>query len=136
MIANLDWYREHDVALFIGDRASEIDRGRRVVRSEEGREICYDRVVLATGSSAFVPPISGVDKKGVFVYRTIEDLESILEYAKQARSAAVIGGGLLGLEAAKAAVDLGLETHVVEAALAPDAAADRRRRLAIARREN
>ncbi len=115
MIANLDWYREHDVALFIGDRASEIDCGRRVVRSEEGREIRYDRIVLATGSSAFVPPISGVEKKGVFVYRTIEDLEAILEYAKQARSAAVIGGGLLGLEAAKAAVDLGLETHVVEA---------------------
>ncbi len=70
--------------------------------------------MLATGSSPFVPAVPGVDKKGVFVYRTIEDLEGILAYAGKAASAAVIGGGLLGLEAAKAVRELGLETHVVE----------------------
>src|SRR5262249_33101564 len=75
--------------------------------------IHYDRVVLATGSAAFVPPIHGVEKQGVFVYRTIEDLEAILAYAKHSRSAAVIGGGLLGLEAGKGSLDLGLQTHVV-----------------------
>ena len=71
-------------------------------------------MVLATGSYPFVPPVPGIDKPGVFVYRTIEDLEQIIAYGKRAKRAAVIGGGLLGLEAAKAAYDLGLETHVVE----------------------
>ena len=66
--------------LFVGDRATEIDRERRVVRSAQGREIAYDVVVLATGSAPFVPPVPGVDKKGVFVYRTIEDLERIIAY--------------------------------------------------------
>jgi nitrite reductase (NADH) large subunit len=115
-MANPDWYRENGISLFIGDRATAIDRDRRVVHSQQGREIHFDVAVLATGSAPFVPPISGIDKKGVFVYRTIEDLEAILAHAQGVKTAAVIGGGLLGLEAAKAAVDLGLETHVVEAA--------------------
>ena len=85
-----------------------------MVVSAQGREVEYDAVVLATGSAPFVPAVPGVDKTGVFVYRTIEDLEAILAYAGKAASAAVIGGGLLGLEAAKAVRDLGLETHVVE----------------------
>src|SRR5205823_6076329 len=79
-----------------------------------GREIPYEVVILATGSAPFVPPVPGVEKKGVFVYRTIEDLERIIAYAQKAEKAAVIGGGLLGLEAAKAVYDLALETHVVE----------------------
>jgi nitrite reductase (NADH) large subunit len=108
------WYAEKGITLHVGDRASAIDRGRRVVVSEKGLQVSYDAVVLATGSAPFVPSVPGVDKKGVFVYRTIEDLEAILAYAGKARSAAVIGGGLLGLEAAKAVRDLGLETHVVE----------------------
>ena len=114
MLARLEWYRENGIDIHVGDRAREIDRERRVVVSEAGREIAYDRVVLATGSRPFVPPIDGIDKQGVFVYRTIEDLDSIIEYSKQAKACAVIGGGLLGLEAAKAAHDLGLETHVIE----------------------
>ena len=113
-VARLEWYRENGIEIHVGDRARQIDRSRRVVVSDAGREVSYDRVVLATGSRPFVPPIPGVDKQGVFVYRTIEDLQSIIEYARTARSCAVIGGGLLGLEAAKAAYDLGLETHVVE----------------------
>jgi nitrite reductase (NADH) large subunit len=113
-LAHPEWHDENGVTLFLGDRATEIDREKRVVRSAKGREIAYDVVVLATGSAPFVPPLPGVDKKGVFVYRTIEDLEQIIDYGKSARKAAVIGGGLLGLEAAKATFDLGLETHVVE----------------------
>ncbi len=109
-----EWYEQHGIQLFVGDRATEIDRTARVVRSAQGREIPYDSVVLATGSAPFVPPVPGIDKKGVFVYRTIEDLEKIIGYGSTVRKAAVIGGGLLGLEAAKAAYDLGLETHVVE----------------------
>lgn len=114
MLARLDWYREQGIELHIGDRAAAIDRRAKVVRSERGLEVSYDKVVLATGSFPFVPPVPGIQKRGVFVYRTIEDLEQIIAYASKVRHAAVIGGGLLGLEAAKAAYDLGLETHVVE----------------------
>jgi nitrite reductase (NADH) large subunit len=113
-IACESWYADHGYTLHLGDRVAAIDRARRVVVSQRGREVAYDAVVLATGSAAFVPTVPGVDKKGVFVYRTIEDLERIVAYAGRSRSAAVIGGGLLGLEAAKAMRDLGLETHVVE----------------------
>ncbi len=113
-LAAPDWYEQNGITLFLGDRATEIDRQNRVVRSALGQEVAYDFVVLATGSSPFVPSVPGIDKKGVFVYRTIEDLEQMIEYGQKIRKAAVIGGGLLGLEAAKATFDLGLETHVVE----------------------
>jgi NAD(P)H-dependent nitrite reductase large subunit/NAD(P)H-dependent nitrite reductase small subunit len=113
-LASRAWYEETGITLYVGDRAVAIDRERRVVRSAGGREVAYDVVILATGSSPFVPPVPGIDKRGVFVYRTIEDLEKIIAYGQSVRKAAVIGGGLLGLEAAKAAYDLGLETHVVE----------------------
>jgi nitrite reductase (NADH) large subunit len=114
MLARMEWYQQHGVELHLGDRASTIDRAARVVRSDKGVEIAYDKVVLATGSFPFVPPVPGIDKRGVFVYRTIEDLQRIIEFAGHSRRCAVIGGGLLGLEAAKAAYDLGLETHVIE----------------------
>ena len=114
MLADPEWYARHGIELHVGDRAVSIDRERRIVRSSRGREITYDKVVLATGSVPFVPPLPGADREGVFVYRTIEDLDAIIAYAPRVRSAAVIGGGLLGLEAAKAAFDLGLETHVIE----------------------
>jgi nitrite reductase (NADH) large subunit len=113
-LATPDWYAERGITLHIADRAIEIDRANRVVRSARGREVPYDVVILATGSTPFVPPVPGVDKRGVFVYRTIEDLDRIIAYGQGVKKAAVIGGGLLGLEAAKAAYDLGLETHVVE----------------------
>ena len=93
MLTSPEWYDEKGIELHVGDRATAIDREARVVRSARGREIPYDRVVLATGSAPFVPPIPGVDKKGVFVYRTIEDLEAIIAYAEGVESAAVIGGG-------------------------------------------
>ena len=114
MVARLDWYRNSGIDIHVGDRAQQIDRHCRTVRSRAGREVPFDRLVLATGSRPFVPPIEGIDKRGVFVYRTIEDLNAIIEYAANARTCAVIGGGLLGLEAAKAAYDLGLATHVIE----------------------
>jgi NAD(P)H-dependent nitrite reductase large subunit/NAD(P)H-dependent nitrite reductase small subunit len=114
MLARKEWYAESGVELHVGDRANAIDRAKRIVRSDRGIEIAYDYVVLATGSFPFVPPVPGIDKPGVFVYRTIEDLQNIIRYAGASRRCAVIGGGLLGLEAAKAAYDLKLETHVVE----------------------
>ncbi|MCA9218097.1 MAG: nitrite reductase large subunit NirB [Planctomycetales bacterium] len=114
MIARLDWYRDNRIDIHIGDRASAIDRKNQIVTSERGTTIEYDHVVMATGSYPFVPPVEGINQTGVFVYRTIEDLQRIIEYAKHSKTCAVIGGGLLGLEAAKAAFDLGLETHVIE----------------------
>lgn len=113
-LADASWYAEEGITLHVGERVAAIDRERKVVVSSTGRETFYDAVVLATGSSPFVPAVPGIDRKGVFVYRTIEDLEGILAYSKDVASAAVIGGGLLGLEAARAVRDLGLETHVVE----------------------
>ena len=113
-MAKIEWYEEHGIIIHIGDKAVSIDRENKTVTSEKGVNIPYDKLVLATGSDAFVPPVPGIDKEGVFVYRTIEDLEEITAYAKKSKSCAVIGGGLLGLEAAKAAQDLGLKTEVVE----------------------
>jgi len=113
-LATPQWYADRGIRLYLGDRVIAIDRAQRVVRSARGREVAYDYLVLATGSAPFVPPVPGIDKQGVFVYRTIEDLDRIIAYGATVKKAAVIGGGLLGLEAAKAAYDLGLETHVVE----------------------
>ena len=91
-----------------------IDREARTVTLSDGRQLPYDDLVLATGSYPFVPPIPGKDHPACLVYRTIEDLDAIRAAATSARRGVVIGGGLLGLEAAKALRDLGLETHVVE----------------------
>ena len=91
-----------------------IDREARTVTLSDGRQLPYDDLVLATGSYPFVPPIPGKDHPACLVYRTIEDLDAIRAAATSARRGVVVGGGLLGLEAAKALRDLGLETHVVE----------------------
>src|SRR5262245_26424322 len=114
LLARKQWYEEHGSEVFIGDKATAIDRAQKIVHSAQGRAIGYDTLILATGSAPFVPPVPGIDKTGVFVYRTIEDLNQIIDYGGYAKRAAVVGGGLLGLEAAKAAYDLGMETHVVE----------------------
>jgi nitrite reductase (NADH) large subunit len=98
----------------LGERAAAIDRSARLVHTSAGAEIPYDVLVLATGSYPFVPPFPGCDRAGCHVYRTLDDLEAIRRGAARAQIGAVVGGGLLGLEAAKALRDLGLETHVVE----------------------
>ncbi|ABA90114.1 nitrite reductase, NAD(P)H-dependent [Syntrophotalea carbinolica DSM 2380] len=110
------WYRDNGIELSLGDPVIAIDRENRTVSTTSGRCQEYDKLVLATGSSAFMPPIPGMEHTGVFAYRTIDDLEAIAAYSRKVSSVAVIGGGLLGLEAAKACVDLGLETKVVEMA--------------------
>jgi nitrite reductase (NADH) large subunit len=109
------WYRDHGIDLRLGDPVVCIDRTECVVRSASGTTAPFDRLVLATGSRPFVPPIPGADHDGVFVYRTVDDLRAIMERARGAARAVVIGGGLLGLEAAHAMQGLGLEVHVVEA---------------------
>jgi len=111
------WFDENNVELYLGDKAVSIDCNAKTITSAKGETVPYDVAVLATGSYPFVPPIPGKQRPGVFVYRTIEDLEGMLAYAKEhnVQSAAVIGGGLLGLEAAKACLDIGIpNSHIIE----------------------
>ncbi|MFJ4002508.1 nitrite reductase large subunit NirB [Streptomyces sp. NPDC090023] len=104
----------HGITLHLGDPASAVDRAARTVTSASGRVLRYDALVLATGSYPFVPPVPGHDTPGCHVYRTLDDVGAIREDAGRARTGVVVGGGLLGLEAAGALRALGLETHVVE----------------------
>ncbi|KAJ3206491.1 hypothetical protein HDU67_008148, partial [Dinochytrium kinnereticum] len=110
------WYTDKSIETHIGDPIISIDlKGKRVL-SSKGVDVSYDHLVLATGSNAFMPAIPGNDPSplGVFVYRTLEDVQRIVEFSRGKKKAAVVGGGLLGLEAAKVCVDLGLSTFVLE----------------------
>ncbi|RKS85776.1 assimilatory nitrite reductase (NAD(P)H) large subunit precursor [Orbus hercynius] len=107
-------YSENDIELLLGERAILINRQRKEVHSHTGKIIAYDKLIIATGSYPWVPPIKGADGPDCFVYRTIEDLDAIQECANRSKSGAVVGGGLLGLEAAGAVKNLGMETHVIE----------------------
>ena len=106
-------YQQPGVTLHLGAVVLEIDRERREVVTAAGR-FAYDQLVLATGSYPFVPPIGGAEGDSRLVYRTLADLDTIQAAAKSARRGVVVGGGLLGLEAANALKSLGLEAHVVE----------------------
>jgi nitrite reductase (NADH) large subunit len=108
------FFAQHNIALHLNDKAESIDRTKKIVRSAQGRELSYDKLVIATGSYPFVPPVPGHNREHCLVYRTIEDLEAIAAAGKVSKIGVVIGGGLLGLECAKALKDLGVQTHVVE----------------------
>ncbi len=110
----LDWYREHNIMLHAGAAVTAIDRNNKAVRGDGGIEESYDTLIIATGSRPFVPPTKGVEKKGVFVFRTLDDCQAIEAYARGCRRAAVMGGGLLGLEAARGLLSLELDVTVVE----------------------
>ncbi|MEQ4531220.1 MAG: nitrite reductase large subunit NirB [Mixta sp.] len=108
------YYEKHGVRVLLGERAITLNRKEKVIHSSSGRAVQYDKLILATGSWPWIPPIQGSDGPDCFVYRTIEDLNAIEECARRSKSGAVIGGGLLGLEAAGALKNLGIETHVIE----------------------
>jgi nitrite reductase (NADH) large subunit len=114
VLSPASWYKENGIELKLGVRAESFDKDKKIVLANSGEKFSYDILVFATGSNPFVPNVEGIEKDGIYFYRTIEDLEAMTEYGKQAKTAAVIGGGLLGLEAAKAMLDLGLKTHVIE----------------------
>lgn len=108
------YYQQHGVNFVLSDKVVALDTVNNHVVTESGRQEPYDKLILATGSFPFVPPIPGNDQAHCLVYRTIEDLEAITESGKDSQVGVVIGGGLLGLEAANALKNLGVETHVVE----------------------
>ena len=110
----LEWYNKNHIEVLTGNLVIEIDKANKQIKMQHGSAYNYDILVLATGSSAFVPPIPGVEKTGVFVYRTFEDLDAIKTFVKNAKKGVVIGGGLLGLEAAKAIMDDNVATTVLE----------------------
>ena len=108
------FFERDDMVLRLNARATAIDLKAKTVTASTGEVLAYDKLVLATGSYPFVPPLPGKDRKDCFVYRTIEDLEAMLEAGSRVKTGVVIGGGLLGLECAKALRDMNLTTHVVE----------------------
>ncbi len=118
----LDWYKENNVTLHAPVRATRVDRAAKCVQGDDGRCVPYDKLLIATGSRPFVPPMEGMKtpggagKHGVFVFRTIDDCHKIAGYANKCCRAAVIGGGLLGLEAARGLLKYGVEVHVIHLA--------------------
>jgi nitrite reductase (NADH) large subunit len=116
----LDWYIENDITLYAGVRVVRVDRFAKKVFGNDGTILAYDKLILATGSRTFFPPMDGmwVDDKtltpGVFGFRTLDDTTAMLDYASERRTAVVIGGGLLGLEAAYGLLQHGHEVHVVQ----------------------
>jgi len=108
-----EWYRDNGITLHAGKKVVEVDRVRRIVRAEDGTEAEYDRLLLATGSNPFILPVPGKDLEGVIAYRDIADTDAMIEAAKQYKHAVVIGGGLLGLEAANGLKLRGMDVSVV-----------------------
>ena len=108
-----DWYEDHDITLYTGEAVVDIDRRRRMVVSESGREIGYDRLLLATGSTPFILPVPGHTLDGVISFRDIGDVHRMVEASTNGGKAVVIGGGLLGLEAAYGLHKRGMEVTIV-----------------------
>ncbi len=108
-----EWYEEHNITLHVGKYINKIDRVKRVVYAEDGTSAEYDRLLLATGSKPFMLPIPGKDLDGVIGFRDIKDVDTMIDTSKRFKSAVVIGGGLLGLEAANGLKIQGMEVTVV-----------------------
>ncbi|EEL3888411.1 nitrite reductase (NAD(P)H), partial [Salmonella enterica subsp. enterica serovar Enteritidis] len=100
------FYEKHGVKVLVGERAITINRQEKVIHSSAGRTVYYDKLIMATGSYPWIPPIKGSETQDCFVYRTIEDLNAIEACARRSKRGAVVGGGLLGLEAAGALKNL------------------------------
>ncbi|WP_336758825.1 nitrite reductase large subunit NirB [Paenibacillus sp. USHLN196] len=113
IINDWTWYAEHQIRLCTGETVHRIDTRGKYIETESGIKEAYDVLILATGSSPFIPPIPGIDKERVMSFRTIDDCSRMSDYSKAYRKAAVIGGGLLGLEAARGLLHLGMEAVVV-----------------------
>lgn len=113
MLNTREWYAEYGITLHAGDPVVQIDRSRRLVHAQSGLQVRYDRLLIATGSRPFIPPVPGSDLDGVIGFRDIQDVETMLEASRQHHHAVVIGGGLLGLEAANGLQRQGMTVTVV-----------------------
>ena len=113
ILNSLEWYEENNIELITGDAAIEISRIKKAVITESGKEFSYDRLLIATGSNPFIIPIPGADKEGVLGFRDIHDVDVMVQAAKDHKKAVVIGGGLLGLEAANGLMKQGMDVTVV-----------------------
>jgi len=113
VINGREWYQKHDIDLRVGVRIVDIDAAARTVTGNDGSVTPYDVLLLATGSNAFMPPIQGLDKDGVFAFRTLDDTRALIERSRKGTKAIVIGGGLLGLEAARGLQVQGCDVTVV-----------------------
>lgn len=113
VINDWSWYKEREIKLYTGETVVHLDIQAKQVTTLSGIRTNYDFLIIATGSSAFIPPIVGIHKPGVIAFRSMEDCATMIEYSKKYKKAAVIGGGLLGLEAARGLLNLGMQTEVI-----------------------
>jgi NAD(P)H-nitrite reductase large subunit len=111
---NDQWYKDQEIDLRLKTRIQGVNSGKKAVMTQSNEEIPYDRLLIATGSRSFIPPMKGADKKGVFALRTVQDARDIVAWAKNIQKVVLIGGGLLGLEAGNALRKLGKNLTVVE----------------------
>ncbi|MEK3884853.1 nitrite reductase large subunit NirB [Paenibacillus sp. PL2-23] len=113
VINDWNWYTENNITLHTGNPVTNIDTDKQVVESKNGHKVAYDELIIATGSNPFMLPLPGADKEGVIAFRDIADCEKMIDASQRFKKAVVIGGGLLGLEAARGLLHLGMEVHVV-----------------------
>ncbi len=113
VINDWSWYEENNITLYTGQTVNRIDSERKTIGTDGGISVPYDELIIATGSLPFMLPLSGADKEGVIAFRDIKDCETMIETSRKFKKALVIGGGLLGLEAARGLLNLGMEVSVV-----------------------
>ncbi|MED3727935.1 NAD(P)/FAD-dependent oxidoreductase [Priestia filamentosa] len=116
MLHQRSWYEENRITLFTEETVTKINRNEKTIFTDQGRTVAYDKLIIATGSSPFILPIPGADMEGVKTFRTIKDCEEMIKASEQYKKAVVIGGGLLGLEAARGLMNLGMKVDVVHLA--------------------
>ncbi len=114
IIKNEKWYRDHNIDLMLDTRITDADSKNKTVLTRDGKNISFDRLLVATGSHSFIPQIKGSEKKGVFTLRNIKDAKNIIEYADTIDDIVIIGGGLLGIEAGYALLKSGKKVLIVE----------------------
>lgn len=113
IIRDSDWYEKNQIKVYTNETVIQLDNVNKTLTTNRNRDVSYDKLILATGSTPFVPPLPGTGKEGIMTFRTIEDCRQIMNSADKGKSAVVIGGGLLGLEAAQGLIHLGMEVTVV-----------------------
>lgn len=114
LATNEDWYKDNNIDLYLNRDVEEIYVEKNKIVLDDKREIQYEKLLLATGSKPFVPPITGTSKEGVFALRTLEDLKNIKDYLQDVKNVTVVGGGLLGIEAAWSLKKLGKEVNIIQ----------------------